>query len=68
MMRSSEYPTKNKRWWFLQQVTEASRGGNEEEKSKFYTTSFFCLCDSAGPLQSLDHAGHVVSESGDLQY
>ena len=38
----------------------------KEEKLKFYITSFsFSLpC----PLQSLDHLGHVVSESGDLQY
>ena len=42
---------------------------NEEEKLKFYITSCSsCLCNSAGPLQSLDHVGHVVSESGDLQY
>ena len=40
----------------------------EEEKLKFYITSFFCLCHSARSLQSLDHIGHVVSESGDLQY
>ena len=41
----------------------------EEEKLKFYITSFsFCLCNSACHLQSLDHVGHVVSESGDLQY
>ena len=36
----------------------------EEKKLKFYLTSFFCLCNSACPLQSLDHVGHVVSESG----
>ena len=42
---------------------------NEEEKLKFYMISFsFCLCNSACPLQSLDQVGHVVSESGDLQY
>ena len=41
----------------------------EEEKLKFYITSFaFCLCNSACPLQSLDNVGHVGSESGDLQY
>ena len=41
----------------------------EEEKLKFYIISFsFCFCNSACPLQSLDHIGHVVSESGDLQY
>ena len=39
----------------------------EEEKLKFYITSCsFCLCNSACSLQSLDHEGHVVSESGDL--
>ena len=43
--------------------------GNEEEKLKFYITSCsFCLCNSACSLQSLDHIGHIVSESGDLQY
>ena len=42
---------------------------SEEEKLKFYITSFsFCLCNSACPLQSLDYVGHIVSESGDLQY
>ena len=41
----------------------------EEENLKFYITSFsFCLCNSACTLQSLDHVGHVVSESEDLQY
>ena len=41
----------------------------EEEKLKFHITScLFCLCNSACSLQSLDHVGHVVSESGDLQY
>ena len=40
----------------------------EEEKLKFYITSFFCLCNSACSLQSLDHIDHVVLESGDLQY
>ena len=41
----------------------------EEETLKFYITSCsFCLCNSAFSLQSLDHIGHVVSESGDLQY
>ena len=39
-----------------------------EERLKFYTTSSFCLCNSACSLQSLDHVGHVVSESGNLQY
>ena len=59
----------NMRWCFLQRVIEASRGGNEEEKLKFYITSCsFCLCNSAGSLQSLDHVGHVVSESGDSKY
>ena len=43
--------------------------GNEEEKLKFYITScLFCLCNSPCSLQSLDHVGHVVSESEDLQY
>ena len=46
-------------------VTESS----EEQKLKLYITSCsFCLCNSACSLQSLDHLGHVVSESGDLQY
>ena len=41
----------------------------EEETLKFYITSCrFCLCNSACSLQSLDHVGHAVSESGDLQY
>ena len=32
--------------------------GNEEEKLKFYITSWsFCLCNSAYSLQSLDHVG-----------
>ena len=39
----------------------------EEEKLKFYITScWFCLCNSACSLQSLDHVGLIVSESGDL--
>ena len=39
----------------------------EEQKLKFYITSCsFCLCNSACSLESLDHIGHVVSESGDL--
>ena len=39
------------------------------KKLKFYiTSSSFCFCNSAFPLQSLGHAGHVVSESGDWQY
>ena len=39
----------------------------EEEKLKFYITSCsFCLCNSAFSLLSLDHVGHVVSESGNL--
>ena len=43
--------------------------GFEEEKLTFYITSCsFCLCNSACSLQSLDHIGHIVSESGDLQY
>ena len=59
----------NMKWCFLQWVTEASREENEEEKLKFYITSCsFCLCNSACSLQSLDHIGHVVSESGDSQY
>ena len=59
----------NMRWCFLQQVIEASRAGNEEEKLEFYITSCsFWLCNSAFSLQSLDHVGHVVSESRDLQY
>ena len=38
-----------------------------EEKLKFYITSCsFCLHNSACSLQSLDHVGHVVSESGDI--
>ena len=48
----------NMRWCFLQQVIEASRGGNEKEKLKFYITSCsFCLCNPACSLQSLDHIG-----------
>ena len=59
----------NMRWCFLQWVIEASGVGNEEEKLKFCITSWsFCLCNLACSLQSLDHVGHVVSESGDLQY
>ena len=47
----------NMRWCFLR-VTEASRRGNEEEKAKFYLTSWsFCLRNSACSLQSLDHVG-----------
>ena len=43
--------------------------GFEEEKLNFYITAFsFCFCNLACPLQSLDHVGHVVSESGDLKY
>ena len=69
MMGSSGCPTKNMRWCFLQWVIDASRGENEEEKLKFYITSFsFCLCNSACPWWSLDHVGHIVSESGNLQY
>ena len=53
-----------------QSMFQAKREGSiEEEKVTFYIISFsFCLCNSACPLQSLDHVGHVVSESGDLQY
>ena len=41
----------------------------EEEKLKFYLTSCsLCLCNSACSLHNLDHIGHIVSESGDLQY
>ena len=41
----------------------------EEEKLKFYITPCsFCFCNSAYSLQSLDHVGHVGSESGDLKY
>ena len=41
----------------------------EEETLTFYITSCSCcLCNSARSLQSLDHVGHAVSESGDLQY
>ena len=59
----------NMRGCFLQRVTEASKGGTKEEKLKFYITSCsFCLCNSACSLQSMDHVGHVVSESGDLEY
>ena len=40
---------------------------DEEEKLKFYITSCsFSLCNSACSLQSVDHIGHVVLESGDL--
>ena len=59
----------NMRWCFLQRVIEASRRGNEGEELKFYITSCsFSLCNSAYSLQSLDHIGHLVLESGDLQY
>ena len=38
---------------------------NEEEKLKFYITSFsFCLYNSACPLQSLDHVGHSFRKWG----
>ena len=41
---------------------------DEEEKFKFYIAScLFCLCNSACSLQSLDHIGHIVLESGDLR-
>ena len=41
----------------------------EEETLKFHITSCsLCLCNSACSLQSRDHIGHTVSESGDLQY
>ena len=41
----------------------------EEEKLKFYITSCpSCLCNSACSLQNQDHVGHIVSESGGLQY
>ena len=57
----------NMRWCFLQWVIEASRRENEEEILKFYITSCsFCLCNSACSLQSMDHVGHLVSESGDF--
>ena len=42
--------------------------GFEDGKLNFYITSFSCFCNLACPLQSLDHVGHVVSESGDLKY
>ena len=59
----------NMRWCFPQWVIEAWRGGSEEEKLKISITSCsFCLHNSACSLQSLDHVGHVVSESGNLQY
>ena len=46
-----------------------SFSGFEEEMLNFYKTSFsFCHCNSACPLQSLDHVGDIVLESGDLQY
>ena len=46
-----------------------TEGRSEEEKLKLDITSFsFCLCNSACSLQSLDHVGHIVSESGDSQY
>ena len=39
----------------------------EEETLKFHITSCsLCLCNSACSLQSLDHIGHVVLESGGL--
>ena len=41
--------------------------GFEEEKLTFYITSF-SFCNLACPLQSLDHVGHIFSESGDLKY
>ena len=46
-----------------QSMFQAKREGSiEEEKVTFYIISFsFCLCNSACPLQSLDHVGHVVS-------
>ena len=48
----------NMRCCFLQWGIEASRGGNEEEKLKFYLTSCsFCLCNPACSLQSVDHVG-----------
>ena len=41
---------------------------DEEEELNFYIASCsFCLCNSACPLQSLGHVGHVVSESGELE-
>ena len=41
---------------------------SEEEKLKFYITSCsFCLYNSVCFLQSLDHVGHIISESGDSQ-
>ena len=50
-------------------VLQQSPGYCEEEKLKFYITSCSsCLCNSSCCLQSLDHVGHVVSESGDLKY
>ena len=61
-------------WWCLASLSEITlclslHVGNGEEKLKFYITScLFCFCNSACSLQSLDHVGHVVSESGDLQY
>ena len=51
------------------ELSEPSHLPSEEEKLKFYMTSYsFCLCNSACSLQSLDDIGHVVSESGDSQY
>ena len=52
----------NMREFFLQWVIEALRGRNEEEKLKFSIISFFCLCNSACSLQSLDHVSHIVSD------
>ena len=58
-----------RQWAFCSGIfSSSSQISVEEEKLKFYITFFSCLCNSACPLQSLDHVGHVVSESGDLQY
>ena len=40
----------------------------EENMLKFYNSCSFCLGNSVCSLKSLDHVGHAVSESGDLQY
>ena len=51
----------NMRWCFLQWVIEASRGGNEEEKWKFYMTSCsFCLCNSRLLAKSGSRRSHSL--------
>ena len=49
--------------------SSSSKCVSEEEKLKFCINSCsFCLCNSVCSLQSLDHVGHVASESEDLEY